>query len=67
MSFLGKGKQAFFSQYFRFLNWLVRNASQTYRLIYISGQNALNTLVWAVCEKPPKDKTARQEKVLFIK
>ena len=39
MSFLAKGKQAIFHNIFNFLNWLVRNTSQTYRLIYISGQN----------------------------
>ena len=56
MSFLAKGKQALFYNIFHFLNWLVRNSSQTYRLIHISGQNILNTLVWDACGKAPKDK-----------
>ena len=51
MSFLAKGKQALFYNIFDFLDWSV----PTYRLIYISGQNTLNTFVWAACLKAPKD------------
>ena len=62
MSFLAKGKQALFNNIFHFLNWLVRNTSQTYRLVYISGQNTLITSVWAAWGKAPKDKRAHQRK-----
>ena len=64
MSFLAKGKQALFHNIFDFLNWLVRNASQTYSApLY----NTLNTLIWAACGKAPKVKRARRRKVLLIK
>ena len=59
MSFLAKGTQALFNKIFHFLNWLVRNTSQTYRLVYISGRNTLNTLVWAAYGKALKEKRAR--------
>ena len=69
MSFLAKGKQALFHNIFDCLKWLARNTctSQTYRLIYISCQNILNTLVWAACGKAQKDKRVCQKESFINK